>query len=135
MEDCIFCKIVNNQIPSYKIFEDKKTICFLDAFPITDGHLIIIPKDHYEKMPDIPDETLSELMKNIKKAASLLNEKLGCEEYNIVCNTGYNAGQVVPHLHYHIIPRSQGDEAVRYAKGRKMNNEYYTNTQNKLTST
>lgn len=110
LKDCIFCKIVEKQIPSKIIFENEKNMVFLDIFPISPGHSIIIPKTHYSNIEDIPDEQLSELFKAVKAIAKILRQKLNLEGYNILQNNYEAAGQVVKHIHVHIIPRSSDDK-------------------------
>lgn len=109
MKDCIFCKIVKGGIPSLEIFQDGMVKVFLDLHPVSKGHLLVIPKDHYEDVLDCPDEVLSHLIKISKKMAQLLKEKLGADAINIVNNSGLEAGQEVFHLHFHIVPRYKGD--------------------------
>jgi len=109
-QDCIFCKIVKKEIPSKIIFEDGNNIAFLDIFPISQGHSIVIPKKHYNTIEDIPDEDLSDLFRVVKYVAQLLKLKLNLEGYNILQNNFNVAGQVVKHIHVHIIPRSNNDK-------------------------
>ena len=110
LQDCIFCKIVKKEIPSKIVFENENTIAFLDIFPISKGHSIIIPKKHFNTIEDIPDEDLSDLFKAVKHVAILLKEKLNLEGYNILQNNFEAAGQVVKHIHIHIIPRNSDDK-------------------------
>ena len=113
MNDCIFCKIIKRDIPSEIIFEDNLTIAFMDAFPVSEGHLLIIPKQHYEKFHNIPDEVIEAILKNLKKiaiAASVSN-------YNILQNNGKVAGQTVFHAHFHLIPRDTDRIGFTYSFG------------------
>ncbi|MBD3215901.1 MAG: HIT domain-containing protein [Candidatus Lokiarchaeota archaeon] len=111
-EDCIFCKIVNGQIPSKKVFESDKNIAFLDIRPISTGHTVVIPKKHYSTIETLPDEEVANLFKVVKKVALLLHEKLEIDGYNIVQNNFKAAGQVVEHSHVHVIPRNKGDRKI-----------------------
>ena len=109
MEDCIFCKIANGEIPAAKVYEDNDTISFLDIMPANKGHCLVIPKKHYETFLDIPDKDLTNLMKTSKKVTKALSLSIGNGSYNIIMNNGKVAGQVVQHAHIHILPRFKGD--------------------------
>lgn len=106
---CIFCKIVSGEIPSYKIFEDEKTLAFLDIKPVRPGHTLIIPKKHVQNLEEVNPEDLAALILTVKKIGKLLKDKLLVEGYNISSNNDAIAGQVIPHLHFHIVPRASGD--------------------------
>lgn len=108
-EDCIFCKIANGSIPSKTIYEDEKFRVILDLGPATKGHALILPKEHYQDIYEIPEETAGEAMRLAKKMAVLMTEKLGCDGFNIVQNNGETAGQTVKHFHIHLIPRYKDD--------------------------
>ncbi|MBW8002703.1 MAG: HIT family protein [Planctomycetes bacterium] len=108
-EDCIFCKIVAGQIPSTKIFEDDTVLAFLDVGPLSDGHTLVIPKEHYEKLHECPSELLGKVGSKLNKIAKAVSDGTGCEGYNVLCNTGRASGQLVEHVHFHIIPRNSGD--------------------------
>lgn len=107
---CIFCKIISGEIPSYKVYEDEKTLAFLDIKPINLGHTLVVPKNHYANLSEIPETELSNLILIVKKVAVLLAEKLNFSDYTISENNGPLAGQSVPHIHFHIIPRFQDDK-------------------------
>ena len=109
---CIFCKIVAGELPSFKVYEDEKTLAFLDIKPVNPGHTLVIPKAHYQNLEEIPFEELNALMAAVKKVGRLLKDKLGVAGYNINENNDPVSGQVVPHLHFHIIPR-QGDDNLK----------------------
>ena len=106
---CIFCEIISGKIPSYKVYEDEATLAFLDIKPVNPGHTLVVPKKHYENMEDVPEEELAALILTVKKVGRLLKEKLGVRGYNIGENNDPLAGQIVPHLHFHIMPRREGD--------------------------
>jgi len=110
MENCIFCKIVRGEIPSVKVWEDEKFLAFLDIFPATEGHTLIIPKKHYENIFDMPKDVLKDSAEVAQKIAFLLKEKLGAEGINLLNSNNKIAGQEVPHYHIHIIPRYSKDE-------------------------
>lgn len=109
MEDCIFCKIIKGKIPSAKVFEDNNSICFLDIAPANKGHCLIVPKDHYENLLEIPDEILISLMKALKKVSKALSLSVGNGAFNMIMNNGKVAGQIVSHSHIHLIPRFKND--------------------------
>lgn len=108
-ENCIFCKIANGEIPSRTIYENDKFRVILDNGPATKGHALVLPKDHYADLFEIPGQTAAEAMRTAKTAAQLLKEKLGADGLNLVQNNGEVAGQTVHHFHIHLIPRYQGD--------------------------
>ena len=109
MEDCIFCKIVRGEIPSENLFENDTCLSFLDIMPSNKGHALVIPKEHYETLVDIPDEDLKDLMIAVKKVALALKKALDFDGFNIFMNNKKVAGQLVPHAHFHILPRFDND--------------------------
>ena len=108
-ENCIFCKIANGEIPSKTIYEDEEFRVILDLGPATKGHALILPKDHFANLYELPDETAAKVMKLAKKMATQMTEKLGCDGFNLVQNNGEVAGQTVFHVHLHLIPRYTED--------------------------
>ncbi len=112
-DKCVFCKIVDKSIPSKVLFENDKNLAFLDIFPISKGHTIVIPKNHYKNLEDISDNELSELFEIVKKVSILIRKKLQVDGYNILQNNFRAAGQVVNHFHVHIIPRSNEDGKLK----------------------
>jgi len=109
MENCIFCKIIKGESPCYKIYENEKVIVFLDINPWTRGHCLAVPKKHFQDIFDVDEETLKALILVVKKISSLAKEKLGALGVNIIQNNGKIAGQIVPHIHFQIIPRYEND--------------------------
>ena len=109
MIDCIFCKITKGEIPADKIYEDENCLAFLDITPINPGHTLLIPKQHYENLYDLPDETLAKLAPAIKKIAIAVKRGAGADGINIGMNNEGAAGQAVPHAHFHVIPRFISD--------------------------
>jgi len=108
MAACIFCRIVKGEIPSFKLFESEKVLAFLDIQPLSRGHALVIPKFHGEKLHDIPDDQLSELLPVAKRIATAS----GAVDYNILQNNGTIAHQVVPHVHVHMIPKPNKEEGL-----------------------
>ena len=108
-DQCIFCKIANGEIPAKTLYEDDKFRVILDQGPATRGHALILPKDHYADLFELPEETAGEVMKLAKRMMAKMREKLGCEGFNLVQNNGDLAGQTVFHFHLHLIPRYSAD--------------------------
>ncbi len=106
--DCLFCKIIHNEIGSSVIYEDEKVKVFLDINPTTNGDTLIVPKEHYKDMRDIPDELLVHIQKVIKDLYPKYQEKLHCDGLTICHNTDY--GQEIKHFHVHFIPRYKDDQ-------------------------
>lgn len=111
--DCIFCKIAAGEIPAYTVYEDDSVKCFLDAFPITRGHVLVIPKSHYRTLDDCPADVLSDVSSVLGKIARAVKNAVGSSAYNVLCNNGKAAGQKVFHVHFHVIPRTEGDGLLR----------------------
>ncbi|WP_458414418.1 HIT family protein [Schinkia sp. CFF1] len=110
MSDCIFCKIVGGEIPSYKVYEDENVLAFLDISQLTKGHTLLIPKKHNKNLFDLSELTAQQLFSVVPKITNALKNQLNIEDLNLVCNSGEKAGQEVLHLHLHLIPRyGKGD--------------------------
>lgn len=105
----IFTKIINNEIPSTKLFEDDKCVVILDISPSNKGHALVIPKQEKETLIDTDDAILQHLILVAKEVAKKQVEVLGCQGYNILINNKPASGQEVPHLHIHVIPRYEND--------------------------
>ena len=106
---CIFCKIIAGEIPSYRVYEDETTLAFLDINPTNPGHTLVVPKKHLADIEEADEETLCQLTKIMKKVGLSLKNNLGAPGYNLGVNNGSAAGQLVPHLHFHVIPRAAVD--------------------------
>ncbi|AEM37939.1 histidine triad (HIT) protein [Pyrolobus fumarii 1A] len=109
MTDCIFCRIVRGDIPAHKIYEDEKVVAFLDIYPINPGHTLIVPKEHYERLDQVPPETLDAMIRAAARIAPAILRATGATGYNVVVNVGKSAGQEIMHVHLHVIPRREGD--------------------------
>ena len=107
--DCIFCKIVKGEIPAKKIFETDKTMAFLDAFPLTKGHSLVIPKKHYEKIQDMSEPDNGDLFASVHKVIKKVDALTGATL--VAIHNGKESGQEIPHVHVHLIPRSSEDSA------------------------
>ena len=106
--ECIFCKIINGELPSYKIYEDDKILAMLDINPYMVGHTLIIPKEHYLDLSTIPTDILNHIMLKSKEIANLLVEKLDAQGYTLIQNNG--CVQEVKHFHLHIIPKYENEK-------------------------
>ena len=109
MDNCIFCKLANKDIPTNIIYEDDRFTVILDASPATKGHALILPKNHAANIYELPDEDASAVFVLAKKLATKMTEILHCDGFNIVQNNGEVAGQTVFHFHMHLIPRYLND--------------------------
>ncbi len=107
--ECVFCKIVAGQIPCYRVYEDPHTLAFLDIGPLAEGHLLIIPRTHSAMLADMDPDTMGHLARQFPRLARAVQQVTGAPAYNLLQNNGEIAGQAVHHVHFHIIPRQQGD--------------------------
>ncbi|MCP3872102.1 MAG: HIT family protein [Desulfobacteraceae bacterium] len=107
--DCLFCKIINGEIPCTKIYENDKVLSFMDISPMNEGHLLVIPKTHGATILELPETDFLAVMAATKKIAQAANKALNPDGINILQLNGEAANQVVPHLHVHIVPRWDGD--------------------------
>jgi len=106
---CVFCKIVAGQIPALRVFEDDATLAFIDIGPLADGHLLVIPKEHYQRLEDVPPEVLAAVARNLPRLGRAVTRATSAPGYNLLQNNGKVAGQQVLHVHFHIIPRAPAD--------------------------
>lgn len=106
---CIFCKIFAGEIPSHKVYEDDKVVAFLDINPVNPGHVLVVPKAHYELMAQMPEDALSAVVGAVNRVSQGVLKAVGADGFNLYLNNGKTAGQLVPHFHWHIIPRFSGD--------------------------
>lgn len=116
--DCIFCAIAAGEIPSFKVYEDDVVLAYLDINPFSFGHTLVIPKAHTTGLLDTDEATLAAILARVKKVAAHIKSHLPCDGFNILQNNGAAAGQTVNHLHFHIVPRQNGDTlAFENSKG------------------
>ena len=119
MNDCIFCKIAKGEIPSATVYEDDDFRVIMDISPASEGHMIILPKEHAANVYELSDEIASKIYVLAKKLATALKDELDCDGINILQNNGEAAGQTVFHLHMHIIPRYYSDDiSIRWNQGK-----------------
>lgn len=109
MNPCLFCKILQKEIPHYTVFEDEHTLAFLDIFPCVKGHTVVIPKVHAETLLDLNGELTKEFFLGVKRAMERVEAVLSPDGFNVGFNHGVAGGQAVPHLHVHILPRWGND--------------------------
>jgi len=114
---CLFCSIVSGKIPSFKFFENDKVLVFLDIAPVNYGHSLVIPKVHYKNLEDIPEDVLCELACAVKRVGRILKDGLSVPGYNVLMNNDSVSGQIVPHIHFHVIPRETGDGLRAWKQG------------------
>ena len=107
MVDCVFCKIAKKEIPAHIVFDDKETMAFLDAKPTSLGHTLVIPKTHAETLDKLNEEDLKSLTVAAQKISKAISKF--SEGYNVIQNNKEVAGQIVHHVHFHIVPRKKGD--------------------------
>ena len=121
--DNLFLQIVKGEIPAIKVYEDEKTLAILDIHPHNKGHVLVIPKDRYKNIFDIPEDILCAMMCTVKKLAPAIKKAVGAQGINIGMNNGVAAGQEIMHVHFHIVPRFDEDalykspQHLSYAKG------------------
>ena len=107
--DCIFCKIVSGQIPTRTIKETQYSVAFLDAFPLAKGHTLVIPKNHHIKIQDMSEQENSDLFSLVYQVLTKVDKLTGATL--VAIHNGKEAGQEIPHVHVHLVPRSAGDSA------------------------
>ncbi len=113
--DCIFCAIAAGEIPSFKVYEDDLVLAYLDINPFSEGHTLVIPKNHYTGLLDTPADVLKEIIVRVQKVAAHLKATLPCDGFNVLQNNGASAGQTVPHIHFHIVPRCGTGGKISFA--------------------
>ncbi len=109
MDNCIYCKVIKGELPSFKVYEDKEFLAFLDIYPHALGHTLIIPKKHVSNILELNDNEAKSLIVVIRKVMHLIEDKLEPDGFNVGWNHNSAGGQAIPHLHVHIFPRYQND--------------------------
>lgn len=123
MTDCIFCKIVQGAIPCTKVYEDEDFLAFLDINPINPGHTLLIPKAHFATLEDCPASIISVMASMFPVLARAAVSAVKADGYNIFINNGRAAGQLVDHVHFHILPRFAEDGAIRHSPAKKLSSQ------------
>ncbi len=131
-DNCIFCKIVNGEIPSDFLYEDNKFIAIFDKFPGAFGHVLVLPKAHMENLFELTDEVMEEILKVVKKVGLALKDTLNLEALNIIQNNGELAGQTVNHFHIHLIPRIENDTITIKWQTQNVSDDEFTKLYEKL---
>lgn len=120
---CVFCEIIKNKIPSYKVYEDNGFLAFLDINPINPGHVLVVPKKHHDNLHSLPENILAKTGPVLKLLADAVKAGAGAEGVNIGMNNGKAAGQLVNHAHFHVIPRYYGDGHESWRGGKYKDGE------------
>ena len=107
--DCLFCKIVQGEIPATKVLEDSAAVAFMDIGPLAEGHVLLIPAGHYATLDEMPGDQAAAMLRHLPALVKAVQAATGCEGVNVLQNNGRVAHQVVMHVHFHIIPRNAGD--------------------------
>lgn len=123
MNDCIFCKLANGEIPTHTLYEDDDFRVIFDLGPATKGHALVIPKKHYANIFEIDNEMVGKAFVLAKKMATTMKDTFQCDGFNLIQNNGEIAGQSVFHFHIHLIPRYKGDNAIKLWKPGKTTDE------------
>lgn len=123
MDNCIFCKIASGELPAQKVYEDSDTMAFLDINPINPGHTLVIPKDHFDNIEEIPETVLANVIMTVKKVGNAVKQGLKAKGYNLQVNNDPIAGRIIPHIHFHIIPRYEEDGLKLWPQGRYQQGE------------
>jgi len=134
-QQCIFCQIISGKVPAKKVFEDSKCLAVLDIHPAARGHVLLLPKEHYSIMPQMPEEEISYLFKTAKKLSQLLLRALRVEGTTVFIANGIAAGQKAQHFMIHVIPRKEGDKIMDIKEtifGEEESQNVYARVSNKL---
>lgn len=134
MKGCLFCKIISNEIPCTKVYEDDIVLAFLDIHPVNIGHTLVIPKAHHTNLYDTPNETLAHMMTVAKKLSIAVKSALNADGINIEMNNDPVAGQIIFHTHLHIIPRFSGDDFTHWHGARGYNEGEETEVSHKIST-
>jgi histidine triad (HIT) family protein len=135
MNECIFCKIVKGEVPAAKIYDDHDVMAFLDINPATPGHALVIPKKHSTNIMDTDERTFEKVMCVVKVVSERVKSRLNADGINVLQNNGRQSGQLVDHLHVHIIPRYTNDNFVLRFPRASVSQEDMKKIQEKLSET
>ncbi|MFA6816219.1 MAG: HIT family protein [Lentisphaeria bacterium] len=123
VDNCVFCKIIKGELPCCKLYEDDKIFVFLDIAPFNLGHALLIPKVHCHSITTLPKEYLDALIEKAPEIAAAVMHSTGADGFNLLLNNGSCAGQEVPHVHLHVIPRFTTDDNIYFAPKKKYDND------------
>ncbi len=131
MPECIFCEIIEGKEPAYIVYSDEKVVSFLDKFPIAPGHVLVVPRLHYENFLELTDEVINNLCLVLKKIAIAVKKSLKTDGMRILTNIGASAGQVIFHSHFHIVPTGFYEDNIikNFVPRRVQSKEYYESIQ------
>ena len=132
VRSCIFCRIVQKQVPSSLVFEDEKVMAFLDIKPLTEGHTLVIPKANYESIFDIPKESIAYLHGITKRIAIAVEKATKADGISIIQQNGKAAGQDIFHLHVHVIPRYEDQKLPSFSEISEVDREKLSQTAQKI---
>jgi len=132
MGDCLFCKIVAGDIPCYKVYEDDRTLAFLDINPINKGHTLVIPKVHVSRISEFEDDDLVAFYRALQKVTRAIERTVMLDGLNLFVNQGEVAGQVISHFHCHISPRLKDDGLKMWTPSLKLSEEEFVDTMVKI---
>jgi len=132
VDSCVFCKIAQKQVPSSLVYEDDKTVAFLDIRPLNEGHTLVIPKEHYVNIFDIPQELLCYIHEVTKRVAKTVEKATHADGISIIQQNGEAAGQEIFHLHVHVIPRFEGQKLPRLSELSEADREQLSRTAEKI---
>jgi len=113
---CIFCKIIRGDAPAHRVFEDANTIAFMDIFPVSDGHVLVVTKDHFENVYEVDAETLAAIARASHRVAAAIRSELAPDGLMVFQLNGQAAGQTVFHYHMHLMPRRQGEALALHTR-------------------
>jgi histidine triad (HIT) family protein len=132
VDSCIFCKIAQKQVPSSLVYEDAETVAFLDIRPLNEGHTLVIPKEHYKNIFDIPRELICYIHEVTKKVAQAVEKATHADGISIIQQNGEAAGQEIFHLHVHVIPQFEGKKLPRISEVSEADREKLSQTAAKI---
>lgn len=112
MAACIFCRIIRNEVPCHKVLETERVLAFMDISPLSDGHVLVVPKHHAAMLHELPDADASDLGLAVKRVSHAVQQYLPNTQYNVLQNNGRMAHQFVDHVHFHVIPRPNSDKGL-----------------------
>lgn len=115
--DCIFCRIVRGEIPCARVYEDDQVLAFLDLGPVAPGHTLVIPKEHHENLLDTPDGAVRTVLSAVRRVGAAVMSATGAQGFNVLQNNFSASGQQVFHVHWHVIPRREGDGLTLWPQG------------------
>jgi histidine triad (HIT) family protein len=129
---CIFCRIAQKEVPASLVYEDEKALAFLDIRPLNEGHILIIPKEHYENIFDIPEQLITYMHGIVKRIAIAVEKATKADGISIIQQNGKAAGQEVFHLHVHVVPRYEGQKLPSFSDIKEADREKLSQTAAKI---